>query len=70
MENELFEKRVLFESLSQILENQKEIMRHLGITKCYEEWGYDDRVTREIIEQCDEIIWDIRREQERREQED
>ena len=55
MNNELFEKRILFESLSQIMENQKKIMRHLGITKYDSDWGYDDDYTRDIIEQCDAI---------------
>lgn len=60
MNNELFEKRILFESLSQIMENQKKIMRHLGITKYDSDWGYDDDYTREVIEQCDGIVSRIR----------
>ena len=56
MNNELFEKRILFESLSQIMENQKKIMRHLGITKYDSDWGYDDDYTRNVIEQCDAIV--------------
>ena len=60
MNNELFEKRILFESLSQIMENQKKIMRHLGITKYDSDWGYDDNYTRDIVEQCDVIVNRIR----------
>lgn len=60
MDNELFEKRILFESLSQIMENQKKIMRHLGITKYDSDWGYDDDYTREVIEQCNGISNKIR----------
>ena len=55
MDNELFEKRILFESLSQIMENQKKIMRHLGITRCSSDWGWDDDCTRELITQCNGI---------------
>jgi hypothetical protein len=60
MNNELFEKRILFESLSQIMENQKKIMRHLGITKYNSDWGYDDDYTMEVIEQCEGIVNRIR----------
>ena len=56
MNNELFEKRILFESLSQIMENQQNIMRHLGITKYSSEWGYDDDAINELIYQCDAIV--------------
>lgn len=56
MNNELFEKRILFESLSQIMANQKRIMRHLGITKYDSDWGYDDDDTGEAIYQCDAIV--------------
>ena len=54
--HELFEKRILFESLSQIMENQKRIMRHLGITKHDSEWGYDDDAISELTYQCDAIV--------------
>lgn len=60
MNNELFEKRILFESLSQIMENQKKIMRHLGITRHDSDWGWDDENTRELITQCDGIVSRIR----------
>ena len=56
MNNELFEKRILFESLSQIMSNQKKIMRHLGVAKYDFDWGYDDNYTEEIITQCDAIV--------------
>lgn len=60
MDNELFEKRILFESLSQIMENQKNIMRHIGITRYDSDFGYDDDYTRELITQCNGIVNDIR----------
>ena len=56
MNNELFEKRILFESLSQIMENQKNIMRHIGITRYDSDWGYNDDNTRNLIEQCNAIV--------------
>lgn len=60
MEDKLFEERILFESLSCIMENQKKIMRHLGITKYDSDWGYDDDYTRDMIDQCNGIINEIR----------
>ena len=70
MNNELFEKRILFESLSQIMENQKKIMRHLGITKYDSDWGYDDDYTMEVIEQCNGIVNKIRWEERKQEETD
>lgn len=60
MNNELFEKRILFESLSKIMENQKDIMRHIGRTAYDSYEGYDDYDTRELIRQCDAIVDRIR----------
>ena len=57
---ELFEKRILFESLSQIMENQRDIMRHLSITKYDSDWGYDDNYTIELITQCNGIVNEIK----------
>lgn len=68
MYNELFEKRILFESLSQIMENQKKIMRHLGITKYDSDYGYDDDYTRELITQCNGIVNEIRWEENNKEE--
>ena len=68
MDNELFEKRILFESLSQIMENQKKIMRHLGITKYDSDYGYDDDYTRELITQCNGIVNEIRWEENNKEE--
>ena len=68
MNNELFEKRILFESLSQIMENQKKIMRHLGITRCDSDWGWDDDSTRELITQCNGIANEIRWEESNQEE--
>lgn len=63
MNNELFEKRVLFESLSCIMENQKKIMRHLGVTTYDSEWGYNDEYIREMITQCNDVVNEIRYEE-------
>lgn len=60
MDSELFDKRILFESLSCIMYNQTKIMKHLGITKYNSDLGYDDNYTVETISQCDEIINKIR----------
>lgn len=68
MNNELFEKRILFEFLSQIMENQKKIMRHLGITKYDSDYGYDDDYTRELITQCNGIVNEIRWEENNKEE--
>ena len=59
MHSELFEKRILYESLSCIMENQKKIMRHLGITRYDSDWGYNDDYTRELITQCNAIVNEI-----------
>ena len=60
MHSELLEKRILYESLSCIMENQKKIMRHLGITRYDSDWGYNDEYTSELITQCDSIANEIR----------
>ena len=62
MNNELFEREILFKSLSQIMENQKKIMRHFRITQHDSCWGYDDNHTRELISECDGIANNIRNE--------
>ena len=43
---------VLFESLSNIMNNQQKIMRHLGITKYDSDYGYSDEQTEELISDC------------------
>lgn len=56
MNNELFEKRILFESLSCIMENQKRIMKQLGIIKYDSVWGYNDDYVENLIGQCEAIV--------------
>ena len=56
MNDELFEKRILFESLSKIIENQKNIMRHLEMTSYDYYEGYDDYDTVELVRQVDTIV--------------
>ena len=60
MNDELFEKRILFESLSKIMENQKNIMRHLGMESYDYYDGYDTYDTMELVRQVDAIINRIR----------
>lgn len=60
MNDELFEKRILFESLSKIIENQKNIMRRLGMTSYDYYEGYDDYDTVELVRQVDAIVNRIR----------
>ena len=63
MNDELFEKRILFESLSKIIENQKDIMRHLGMTSYDYYEGYYDYDTVELVRQVDAIVNRIRRQE-------
>lgn len=51
------EKKILFQSLSHIMENQQKIMRHLGITKYSGDFGYDDDYTREMINECGSLAY-------------
>ena len=60
MNNELFEKRILFESLSRIMKNQTKIMRHLNGTRYSSDFEYDNDYTRELIKQCDGVVNRIR----------
>lgn len=60
MDNKLFEKRILFESLSQIMRNQKKIMRDLKLTAYDYGYGYDDYDIEELIRQCDGIVNEIK----------
>jgi hypothetical protein len=55
MNNELSEKRILFESLSQIMSNQLEIKRYLGIIR----YNSDDYYTNQMIDECDAIVREI-----------
>ena len=49
------EKQLLFESLSQILYNQDQIKKHLGINKHDPGWGWDDEKTVKLADECFEI---------------
>ena len=44
--------KVLFESLSHIMNNQQKIMRHLGVIKYDSDYGYGDEQTEELISDC------------------
>lgn len=50
--------KILFETLSQILSNQQDILRHLGISKCDRDWGWDDNHISKLINECDSIAED------------
>lgn len=50
--------KVLFKALSQILSNQQDILRHLGISKCDRDWGWDDNSTSNMIDECSSIARD------------
>lgn len=48
------ETRLLFQALSQILSNQDDIKKHLGLNRCNSEYGWNDEVTMELSRECSE----------------
>lgn len=48
---------LLFESLSQILSNQQDILRHFGISKCDSDWGWSDSSTSDLISKLNSMMW-------------
>ena len=48
------EMKLLFESLSQILSNQDDIKKHLGLNKIDSEYGWDDEYTSRLASKCNE----------------
>lgn len=53
------ETRLLFQALSQILANQDEIKKHLGLNKLDSEYGWNDEDTIKLSRKCSEIANDI-----------
>ena len=47
--------KLLFEALSQILNNQKDILRHLGVSKFDSEWGLSDCGASDLISKCNSM---------------
>lgn len=49
------ETRLLFQALSQILFNQDDIKKHLGLNKCDSEYGWNDEETVKLARKCSEV---------------
>lgn len=46
------EVRLLFQALSQILSNQDDIKKHLGLNKCDSGYGWNDERTMNLSDKC------------------
>lgn len=57
MRNE--ETRLLFQALSQILSNQDDIKKHLGLNKLDSEYGWNDEDTIKLSRKCSETADDF-----------
>lgn len=53
------ETRLLFQSLSQILANQDDIKKHLGLNKLDSEYGWNDEDTMKLSRKCSETADDF-----------
>lgn len=53
------ETRLLFQALSQILANQDDIKKHLGLNKLDSEYGWDDENTVKMSEKCSKTADDF-----------
>lgn len=53
------ETRLLFQALSQILANQDDIKKHLGLNKLDSEYGWDDEDTVKLSEKCSKTADDF-----------
>ena len=53
------ETRLLFQALSQILANQDDIKKHLGLNKLDSEYGCDDEDTVKLSEKCSKTADDF-----------
>ena len=47
--------KLLFEVLSQILGNQQDILRHLGVSKFDSDYGWGDSSTSDLISKCNSM---------------
>ena len=48
---------LLFKALSQILSNQQDILRHLGVSKFDSEWGWSDCSASDLISKCNSMSY-------------
>lgn len=53
------ETRLLFQALSQILANQDDIKKHLGLNKLDSEYGWNDEDTIKLSRKCSETADDF-----------
>lgn len=53
------ETRLLFQALSQILANQDDIKKHLGLNKLDSEYGWNDEYTMKLSSKCSETADDF-----------
>lgn len=53
------ETRLLFQALSQILSNQDDIKKHLGLNKLDSEYGWNDEDTIKLSRKCSETVDDF-----------
>ena len=49
--------KLLFEALSQILSNQQDILRHLGVSKFDYDYGWGDSGTSDLISKCNSMSY-------------
>ena len=54
------ETRLLFQALSQILANQDDIKKHLGLNKLDSEYGWNGEDTMKLSRKCSEIADDFK----------
>lgn len=55
------ETRLLFQALSQILANQDDIKKHLGLNKLDSEYGWNDEDTMKLSKKCSKTADDFER---------
>ena len=48
---------LLFKALSQILSNQQDILRHLGVSKFDSDYGWGDSVTSDLMDKCNSMSY-------------
>lgn len=54
------ETRLLFQALSQILANQDDIKKHLGLNKLDSDYGWNDEYTTKLSRECSEVADDFK----------
>ena len=48
---------LLFKALSQILSNQQDILRHLGVSKFDSDYGWGDSGTSDLMDKCNSMSY-------------